>query len=143
MPQQLSPQVHLRDQVDANMLREMIQELLGSSFHSNQRLKFLKPYLEYIDWEPFPRDVRIPDFTLFSKEDGQSTLEHVVRFISQCGEFSSFDSFQNILLRLFLNSLIGAAFAWYVSIPANSIFSWQDMQRFFTFNSIKLSWRFA
>ena len=131
MPQQPSPQALSRELIDASVLREMVQEILGPAFCPIQRPEFRKPYPEHVDQEPLPRGVRIPDFALFSGEEGQSTLEHVARFTTQCGEFSSFDSFPNILLRLFPNSLTGAAFAWYVSLPANSVFSWQDMQRLF------------
>ena len=52
--------------------------------------EFYKPYPEMIDREnPYPRGYMIPDFTLFSGEDGQSTREHVTRFIVQCGELAN------------------------------------------------------
>ena len=44
-------------------------------------LEFYKPYPDMIDREnPYPRGYRIPDFSLFSGEDGQSTFEQVARF---------------------------------------------------------------
>ena len=40
-----------------------------------------KPCLEIIDSEsPYPMGYIIPDFSLFSREDGQSNLEHVAKF---------------------------------------------------------------
>lgn len=67
---------------------------------------------------PFPRGYKIPDFTLFSGEDGRSTVEHIARLTLQCTETASNDF---IKLRQFLNSLTGSAFGWYLRLPPNSI----------------------
>ena len=67
---------------------------------------FYKPYLEMIDREnPYPRGYRIPGFSLFSSEDGQSTLEHVARCTVQCGELANYENFYHLKLILFHNSL--------------------------------------
>ena len=80
---------------------------------------------------PYPRGYRILYFSLFSGEDGQSTLEHVARFIVQCGELDNYENFYHFKLRLFPNSLTGAVFTWYTTLPRNSIQSWQKMERQF------------
>ena len=88
-------------------------------------IKFYKPYLEMINREnPYPRGYRIPDFSLFFGEDDQSTLEHVARFIVQCGELVNYENFYHFKLRLFPNSLIEATFIWCTTLPRNSIQSW-------------------
>ena len=88
-------------------------------------IEFYKPYLEMIDREnPYPRGYRIPDFSLFFGEDDQSTLEHVARFIVQCGELANFENFYHFKLRRFPNSLIGETFIWCRTLPRNSIQSW-------------------
>ena len=72
-------------------------------------MKISRP--EMIDKEnPYPRGYRIPDFSLFFREDGQSTLEHVARFTVQCGELANYEYFYHFKLRLFPNSLTRAAF---------------------------------
>ena len=70
-------------------------------------------------------------FSLFSRDDDQSTLEHVARFIVQCEELANYENFYHFKLRLFPNSLTGAAFTWYTTLPRNSIQSWQEMERQF------------
>ena len=73
----------------------------------------------------------IPDFSLFSRDDGQSTLKHVVRFTVQCGKLANYENFYHFKLRLFPNSLTKVAFTWYTTLPRNSIQSWQEMERQF------------
>ena len=66
---------------DLGAIIEVVQELYGPGLRQIGHLKFYKPYPEMIDKEnPYPRGYRIPDFSLFSREDGQFTLEHVARF---------------------------------------------------------------
>ena len=70
----------------------------------------------------------MPNFSLFNGERKQSTIEHVARFTMQCGKFTNHDF---IKLRLFPNSLSGAAFAWYTNLPVGSILIWQQMEDVF------------
>ena len=97
-----------------------------------------------IDMEnPYPRGYRIPDFSLFSGEDNQSTLEHVARFTVQCGELANNENFYHFKLRLFPNSLTGVVFTQYTTLSRNSIQSWQEMERQFTLNSSRMSLKCA
>ena len=113
-------------------IREEVHELYGLGLRQVGRPKFYTPYLEAIDREsPYPRGYRILEFSLFSGENGQSTLEHVARFTVQCGEFANYENFSYLKLRLFPNSLTGDAFTWYATLLRNSIMSWQEMERQF------------
>ncbi|CAL8112901.1 unnamed protein product [Prunus armeniaca] len=56
-----------------------------------------------------------------------SSIEHIGRFTSQCGEADS-DAQK---LRLFDHSLTGAAFSWFINLPPNSVRDWSDMERIF------------
>ena len=67
----------------------------------------------------------------FSKENGQSTLEHVAKFIVQCGELANYENFPYLKIKLFPNGLIEAVFTWYATLSRNSIVSWQEMERHF------------
>ena len=73
----------------------------------------------------------IHGFSLFSREDGQYTMEHVSRFTVQCGELANYENFYHFKLRLFPNTLTGAAFTWYTTSSRNSIQSWLEMERQF------------
>ena len=77
-----------------------------------------RPYPEAIDRMELPRNVRSSDFTLFSREDNQSTIKHIGRFTIQCDEAATNDFLK---LKLFANSLIGSAFTWFINLLANSI----------------------
>ena len=89
----------------------MVQELYWLGLRKIGRPEFYKSYPEMIDREnPYLRRYMIPDFSLFSREDGQSTLEHVARFTVQCGELASYENSYHFKLRLFPNSLTGVAF---------------------------------
>lgn len=75
-----------------------------------------------------PRGYRVLEFTLFSRENDQSTVEQIDQFRMQCGETSSNDLLK---LRLFGNSLTGTTFVWYKNLSVDSIHSWQDMEEKF------------
>ncbi|CAL9018354.1 unnamed protein product, partial [Prunus brigantina] len=68
-----------------------------------------------------------PQFTLFSGDGHTSSIEHIGRFTAQCGEADS-DAHK---LRLFVHSLTGAAFSWFINLPPNSVRDWSDMERTF------------
>ena len=74
---------------------------------------------------------KIPEFFLFCRENGQSTLEHVASFIVQCGELTNYENLLYFKLRLFPNSLREVVFTWYATLLRNSIMSWQEMERQF------------
>ena len=71
---------------------------------------------------------KVPDFTKFSGQDDTSTVEHVNCFIIQCGEAANTDALR---VRLFSLSLSGSAFAWFTSLPANSIITWANLEKQF------------
>ena len=88
-----------------------MQELYGPGLRKIGLPEFYKSYPEMIDREnPYPRGYRIPDFSIFFREDGQSTLEHVARFTVQCGELANYENLYHFKLRSFPNSLTGASF---------------------------------
>ncbi|KAJ9168437.1 hypothetical protein P3X46_019961, partial [Hevea brasiliensis] len=93
---------------------------------------FHKPHPNFIDRENlYPRRYHIPDFSFFSREDGQLTLEHIARFIIQCGELMNYENFASYKLRLFANSLTSIAFTCYSTLSRNSVCSWQGIERLF------------
>jgi hypothetical protein len=52
-------------------------------------------------------------------------MEHITRFIIQCGEAGNVDALR---IHLFSSSLSGPAFSWFTSLPANSIIKWSDLE---------------
>ncbi|GKV04390.1 hypothetical protein SLEP1_g16548 [Rubroshorea leprosula] len=112
-----------------DQLIDLVQETYGPALRPLVRPAYRKPYPDIIDYEnPFPRGFKVPEFTLFFGEVGQSTIEHIGRFTIQCGEASGDD---NLKLRLFPSSLIATAFTWYLSLPQNSVYSWRQIEDLF------------
>ncbi|CAL2230099.1 unnamed protein product [Prunus armeniaca] len=70
---------------------------------------------------------RLPEFILFSGDGQTSSIKHIGRFMAQCGEADS-DAQK---LCLFVHSLTGAAFSWFINLPPNSMRDWSDMKRIF------------
>ncbi|OMO96147.1 reverse transcriptase [Corchorus capsularis] len=93
------------------------------------RPSFHKPYPEEYDrLHPLPRKYKVPDFSsFFGTSIEKTTLEHIARFTLQCGEAN----LGYHKLRLFPNSLTGAAFTWYINLPPNLVRTWEDMERMF------------
>ena len=86
------------------------------------------PYPSAYDQIPLPHKYKLPDFTKFSGQGEVSTVEHVNRFIMQCGEAAHNDALK---VHLFSRTLSGSAFTWFTTLPANSILYWADMEKQF------------
>nr|ABA93663.1 retrotransposon protein, putative, unclassified [Oryza sativa Japonica Group] len=113
-----------------NNMEDMISDIMRNRFGietRNRARAYKKPYPDYYDNVPFPRNYKVPKFANFSGEDGKTTWEHVDQFLVQCGEANS-DTFK---LRLFSLSLSGNAFTWFTSLPANSIHTWAQLEEQF------------
>jgi hypothetical protein len=76
----------------------------------------------------FSSRFKVPDFTKFSRQDEMSTMQHITRFIIQCGEVGNVNPLRT---QLFSSPLSGLAFSWFTSLPANSIIKWSDLERQF------------
>jgi hypothetical protein len=87
-----------------------------------------KPYPDYYDQLPYPRGYSVFEFSIFNREDGKTTLEHVGQFILQCGESSANDTLK---LRIFPLSLSATTFTWFTSLAPNSIFTWAQLEQKF------------
>ncbi|CAL2270925.1 unnamed protein product [Prunus armeniaca] len=111
--QEAPPQGHRFEDV-----RRMIEDSLAQRCPEAPR--YAKPYLPEIDRIHLPRNYRLPEFILFSG-DGQTS------FTAQCREADS-DAQR---LRLFVHSLTGAVFSWFINLPPNSVRDWSDMERIF------------
>jgi hypothetical protein len=73
-------------------------------------------------------EARVLEFSMFSGDDGKTTLEHVCQFILQCGDASANDTLK---LRMFPLSLSGTAFTWFTSLAPNSMFTWAQLEQKF------------
>ena len=84
------------------------------------------PYPAAYDQLPLPNKYKLPYYTKFSGQGVVSIVEHINRFIIQCGEAAQNDALK---VRLFSMSLSGLAFTWFTTLPANSIIFWADLEK--------------
>jgi hypothetical protein len=116
------------------MKQELIDhfsEMLQKQFAikpKQQSCMYRTPYPSGYDQIPFPPRFKVPDFSKFSRQDETSTMEHITRFIIQCGEAWNVDALR---IHLFSSSLSGPAFSWFTSLPANSIIKWSNLEQQF------------
>lgn len=130
--------------IDLRVMRDVVQELYEPDLRQIGCPDYYKPYSNMVDWEnPYPRGYIIPDFSIFSREDGWFTLEHVERFIVRYGELVNYDNFSYFKLRLFPNSLTISAFSWYTTLPRNSILSWHEWRDTSIPSSLRLNLKCA
>jgi len=100
---------------------DKIAEVMRNQFGIKPKVNtysYRTPYPPAYDLIPLPNRYKVPDFTKFSGQDDTSTMEHVNRFIIQCGEAANRDELR---VRLFSSSLSGSAFTWFISLPPNSV----------------------
>jgi hypothetical protein len=89
---------------------------------------YRKPYDSRFDHHPYPQGTRILKFAKFSGDQGKNTREHIGQFLAQLGELVDTEAFH---FRLFSLSLTRTAFAWYTTLPPNSILSWGELKQKF------------
>jgi hypothetical protein len=119
---------------DANvdLMVQKMDDVLQNQFGlkpKNQGQVYTPPFPEWYNRVALPHRVKPPtDFTKFSGQDDTSTLEHIARYLMQLEEASADEAFR---IRYFPLSLTGPAFTWFASLPAQSIYSWKDLEQKF------------
>jgi len=111
----------------ADKIAEVMRDQFGIKPKVNT-YSYRTPYPPAYDLIPLPNRYKVPDFTKFSGQDDTSTMEHVNRFIIQCGEAANRDELR---VRLFSSSLSRSAFTWFISLPPNSVVTWADLEKQF------------
>jgi len=73
-------------QVDwTSKIAKVMREQFGL-MPKQQSVMYMTPYPPAYDQIPLPHMYKVPDFNKFSGQGEVSTVEHVNRFIMQCGE---------------------------------------------------------
>jgi hypothetical protein len=89
---------------------------------------YQKPYPEYFDTIPYPRDFRVLDFLRFMSDDARTTLEHMGQFLVPVNNIGITDVYR---VRMFPLSLLGTTFSWFTSITPNTVDTWQTLEQKF------------
>src|SRR6185437_9028575 len=115
-------------QIDwTSKIAEVMRDQFGLR-SKQQNLMYKTPYPAMYDQIPLPHKYKLPDFTKFSGQGEVSTVEHINRFIMQCGEAAQNDALKVLLFSM---SLSGSAFTWFTMLLANSILFLADLEKQF------------
>jgi len=103
------PQPPHRQDADAywtDKIAEVMRDQFGIKPEVNT-YSYRTLYPPAYDLIPLPNQYKVPDFTKFSRQNDTSTMEHVNRFIIQCGEAANRDELR---VRLFSSSFVWIGF---------------------------------
>ncbi|XP_057418292.1 uncharacterized protein LOC130712479 [Lotus japonicus] len=75
-----------------------------------------------------PRGWKVPKFTKFSGNSGESTVEHVARYQIEVGDLSNNE---DLKMKYISSSLTKNAFTWFTTLQPNSVHTWAQLERVF------------
>ncbi|XP_050895137.1 uncharacterized protein LOC127101731 [Lathyrus oleraceus] len=123
-------QVRHDDVAMDNNLAAMVERIMvrnGVNF-GLRRPNYTSPLAEYVLQTDAPLRTKIPKFTKFVGDTTESTVEHVARYLIEAGDMSNNE---NLWMEFFPSSLTKNAFTWLITLPWNSINSWNQLERMF------------
>ena len=105
----------LEQQLEALTNREVLQDL-----------GVVRPYSIECDTAPYPPKFKAP--TLHTFDGKGSPKQHIYYFKSQTGNVVFNDT---IMTRLFIGTLKGVAFEWFMKLSLGSIKTWANLKKLF------------
>ncbi|XP_050919793.1 uncharacterized protein LOC127137367 [Lathyrus oleraceus] len=113
-----------------NNLTTIVERIMARNGMSAtlQRPLYVSRLAEFILQAKAPRGMKVPKYTKFGGESGESTIEHVARYLTESGDLA-----HNECLRVknFPSFLTTAAFTWFTSLAPSSIDSWGKLEKKF------------
>ncbi|KAK6160329.1 hypothetical protein DH2020_003710 [Rehmannia glutinosa] len=114
--------------IPVDQLKEFIMGTINDKFDGSSKSTstYAKPYTSRIDNLKMPIGYQPPKFQQF---DGKGNpKQHMAHFIETCNDAGTYGDH---LVKQFVRSLKGHAFDWYTDLGANSIDSWEKLEREF------------
>jgi hypothetical protein len=93
-----------------------------------QRPLYASPLAEFSLQAEAPRGIKVPKYTKFGGESGESAIEHVARYLTESGDLAHNE---NLRVKNFPSSLTKATFTWFTSLAPSSIDSWAKLEKKF------------
>jgi len=107
-------------------MNELEKHLKAIANRSNfQEARIVRPYSAEWDAAPYPPKFKAP--TLYTFDSKRSPNQHIY-YKSQTRNVVSNDA---IMACLFIGTLKGIAFEWFMKLPAGSIKTWADLEKLF------------
>ncbi|XP_027337413.1 uncharacterized protein LOC113851132 [Abrus precatorius] len=111
----------------ANVVEQVLNQHGFDVGYAN-RPYFVSAFSEAILQAELPRGWKVPKFTKFAGDSGESTVEHIARYAIECGDLARNE---DLKLKYFPSSLTKGAFTWFTTLPPNSIHNWNQLERRF------------
>ncbi|XP_057421488.1 uncharacterized protein LOC130715404 [Lotus japonicus] len=92
------------------------------------RPHFASAFSEFVLQTELPRGWKVPKFTKFSGDTGESTVEHIARYQTEAGDIANNE---NLKMKYFPSSLTKNAFTCFTTLLPNSIHNWTQLERVF------------
>ena len=127
---QIVDQIRQEDLAVENNLTTIIERIMARNGMNTalQRPTYSSPLSEYILQIENPRGWKIPKYTKFGGESGESTVEHIDRYLNEFGDMSNNE---NLRVKHFPSSLTKVVVTWFTTLPPNSIDSWTKLEKLY------------
>jgi hypothetical protein len=126
-PAYITPDQRVESEVNDGVRDQIARTLREFGFTPNDQARsYQKPYPEYFDMIPYPRDFGVPDLAKFMGDDAKIMYEHKGQFLAQDNDVGITVVHK---IRMFTFSLTGAVFNWFTSLPPNLIDSWVSLEQ--------------
>src|ERR1051325_984267 len=126
---QVLDQIRQEELVVENNLTNIVERIMTrNGMNTMPRPTYSSPLSEYILQTKKPRGWKIPKYTKFGGETGESTVEHIARYLTESGDMANNEGLR---IKHFPSSLTKAAFTWFTTLPPNSIDNWSTLEKMF------------
>nr|KYP38616.1 Retrovirus-related Pol polyprotein from transposon opus [Cajanus cajan] len=109
-------------------LDQIVERVLnrhGFEVGRNEHPYFVSAFPEYIIQVELPRGAKVPKFLKFAGELNESTVEHIARYLVECGDLGNNEYLK---MKYFPSSLTKHAFTWFTNLAPNSINTWARLE---------------
>nr|KYP64189.1 hypothetical protein KK1_018779 [Cajanus cajan] len=119
---------HRNLEEDLDQIVERVLNRHGVEVGRNEHPYFVSTFLKYITQSELPKGLKVPKFSKFAGELGESSVEHIARYLVKCGDLVSNE---HLKMKYFPSSLTKHAFTWFTTLQPNSIITWTQLERSF------------
>jgi hypothetical protein len=91
-PAYVTPNLRVEGEVNDGVRDQITRTLREFGFTLKDRARsYQKPYPEYFDMIPYPRDFRVADLAKFMGDNAKTTYEHIGQFLAQANDVGNTD----------------------------------------------------
>ncbi|XP_057720121.1 uncharacterized protein LOC130934580 [Arachis stenosperma] len=120
---------HGGERYQVTRIVEEVLNRVGLNVGFMNRPHFLSAFPQVVQMVEVLRGVKNPKIiTKFAGEVGESTTEHVARYLAEIGNLANYEILK---MKFFPSSLTKNAFIWFLNLRPNSIRTWNQLETAF------------